>query len=73
MGVNADAGVREGDAATEILAAAAEFDADLIVMGTRGKTGLTQLILGSVARNVVSHATCSVMVVRDSGRSEGHA
>ena len=33
-------------------------------MGTRGRTGLTRLILGSVARNVLLHASCSVLVVR---------
>ena len=33
-------------------------------MGTRGRTGLTRLILGSTARNVLLHASCSVLVVR---------
>jgi nucleotide-binding universal stress UspA family protein len=55
---------RDGDAATEILTAAKERAADLIVMGTRGRTGLKRLLLGSVARNVLHHATCSVLVVR---------
>lgn len=56
---------RDGDAATQILAAAASADADLIVMGTHGRTGLARLVIGSVARNVVQHAACSVLVVRD--------
>jgi nucleotide-binding universal stress UspA family protein len=56
---------RDGDPATEILAAARETTADLIVMGSHGRTGLTRLVLGSVARNVLQHATCSVLVVRD--------
>ncbi|HET9519654.1 MAG TPA: universal stress protein [Candidatus Limnocylindrales bacterium] len=56
---------RDGDAATEILAAARERAADLIVMGTRGRTGLKRLLLGSVARNVLHHAGCSVLVVRE--------
>jgi nucleotide-binding universal stress UspA family protein len=60
----AEADVRAGDAATEILAAAAASRADLIVMGTRGRTGLSRLVLGSVARNVLQHAPCSVLVVR---------
>ena len=55
---------REGDAATGILAAASSSNADLIVMGTHGRTGLARLILGSVARNVLHHASCSVLVVR---------
>jgi len=33
-------------------------------MGTHGRTGLARLALGSVARNVVNHATCNVLVVR---------
>lgn len=57
--------VRVGDAATEVIAAAEALDADLIVVGTRGRTGLTRLVLGSVARNVVQHAPCSVLVTRD--------
>ena len=68
-GLSAAADRREGDAATEILAAARASDADLIVIGTHGRTGLPRLVLGSVARNVLQHATCSVLVVRD-GSSE---
>ena len=64
-GLAAEAEVRAGDAATEILAAANRSSADLIVMGTRGRTGLTRLVLGSVARNVLQHAVCSVLVVRE--------
>jgi nucleotide-binding universal stress UspA family protein len=56
---------REGDAATQILAAAGASKADLIVMGSHGRTGLARLVIGSVARNVLQHATCSVLVVRD--------
>jgi len=64
-GLTAEADRREGDAAAEILAAAAASSADLIVMGTRGRTGIRRLVLGSVARNVLQHATCSVLIVRD--------
>ena len=38
--------------------------AGLIVLGTHGRTGLARLVLGSVARNVLHHATCSVLVTR---------
>ena len=37
---------------------------DLIAMGTQGRTGLSHLLLGSVAENVARHAPCSVMVIR---------
>lgn len=37
---------------------------DLIVMGTKGRTGLKRFLLGSVAAGVVAHASCSVLVVR---------
>jgi nucleotide-binding universal stress UspA family protein len=56
---------REGDAASEILAAAETAQANLIVIGTHGRTGLARLLLGSVARNVLHHAACSVLVVRE--------
>jgi nucleotide-binding universal stress UspA family protein len=64
-GLTAEADRRDGDAATEILAAASASNADLIVMGTHGRTGLKRLVLGSVARNVLQHADCSVLVVRE--------
>ncbi|HXV45510.1 MAG TPA: universal stress protein [Nitrososphaera sp.] len=38
--------------------------ADLIVMGTKGRTGVKRFLLGSVASGVVAHAKCSVLVVR---------
>jgi nucleotide-binding universal stress UspA family protein len=56
--------VRQGDPAHEIVAEAKAREAGLIVVGTRGQTGLQRLILGSVARNVLLHAPCSVLVVR---------
>jgi nucleotide-binding universal stress UspA family protein len=37
---------------------------DLIIMGTHGRTGIKRFLLGSVASGVVSHAKCSVLVVR---------
>jgi nucleotide-binding universal stress UspA family protein len=62
--------VREGDAAAEIVTAAGELKTDLVVIGTRGHTGLTRMILGSVARKVLTHAPCSVLVVREGVRPE---
>lgn len=40
------------------------WNADLIIMGSRGHSGLKELVLGSISKYVVHHALCSVMVVR---------
>ncbi|HEV2249361.1 MAG TPA: universal stress protein [Candidatus Limnocylindria bacterium] len=60
--------VRERDAADEVLAAAHEFAADLIVVGSRGQTGLARFFAGSVARRVLMRASCSVLIARGSAR-----
>jgi nucleotide-binding universal stress UspA family protein len=65
LGIPATAESREGDPAAEIIAAADACDADLILVGTHGRTGLRRLFLGSVARNVLHHADASVLVARD--------
>jgi nucleotide-binding universal stress UspA family protein len=54
----------EGAAAAEILAAAADEQADLIVMGTHGRGGLSRLLMGSVAEAVVRKADCPVLTVK---------
>ena len=63
-----DVEVRVGDAAVEILEEAAAWGADLIVMGSRGLTGLKRLVLGSVARNVLQGSPGSVLIAH--GRPE---
>ena len=55
----------EGDPATEIVRYATERRTATVVIGTRGHTGLARLILGSTARNVLVHAPCSVLIVRE--------
>lgn len=47
-----------------ILDAARAAGADLIVMGSHGRTGVSRLLLGSVAEHVLRHAPCPVVVVR---------
>jgi nucleotide-binding universal stress UspA family protein len=55
---------RIGKAADEILALAKEVGADLIVIGTKGLTGVEHYVLGSVAEKVVREAGCAVIVAR---------
>ena len=64
-GRQVDSEMRDGDAAGQIIAAAEKRGADLIVLGSRGRTGLTRLLLGSVARNVLSGSTASILVVHE--------
>ena len=56
--------VRRGTEFREIIAAAREEGADLIVMGTHGRTGLAHALIGSVAEKVVRKAPCPVLTVR---------
>ena len=63
-GVTARAVVRAGVPWREIVHLAAEEHADMIVMGTQGRTGLEHLLLGSVAERVVRTAPCPVLTVR---------
>jgi nucleotide-binding universal stress UspA family protein len=56
--------VVEGEIRSGILDVAAEWKADLIVLGARGLTGLKHMLLGSVAEAVARHAHCSVLLVR---------
>ncbi len=46
-----------------IVQEAKDKGADLIVLGTHGRTGIKKMLLGSVAQNVIGHAPCPVMVV----------
>jgi nucleotide-binding universal stress UspA family protein len=53
-----------GDPAHAIVKMAEEEDADMIVMASHGRTGLTRLLMGSVAEMVVRHAQCPVLTVK---------
>lgn len=63
-GVRAGADVREGLPADEIVRAARRRRADLIVVGTHGRSGFARAVLGSVAARVVTLARCPVLTVR---------
>src|SRR5262245_12824613 len=54
----------EGEPAAEILRVAKDIGASLIVMGTHGRTGLSRLLMGSVAERVVRTAPCPVLTVK---------
>lgn len=56
--------VQAGDAAGIILNAAADEPYDLIVIGTRGRHGVAELVLGSVARRLIVEAPCPVVTLR---------
>lgn len=65
LGVKAVGELVEGASAVEAIVSFASAEkADLIVIGTRGRTGFKKLVMGSVSSGVASHAECPVMVVR---------
>ncbi len=53
-----------GDPAEEIIRLASIYEAELIVLGSRGLTGVNRILKGSVSSQVVSEAPCTVMVVK---------
>ena len=61
---SSDTQVLEGDAREAILHAAAEWPADLVVLGARGLGAVAGFLLGSVSLGVVRHARCSVLIVK---------
>ena len=69
-GVEAAAHMREGTAAEAISSAANDLGVDLIVMGTRGLTGLKHVLLGSVAERTIRVAPCPVLTVKDPVEAE---
>ncbi len=56
--------VLEGHPSTEITRAAAEFDCDMIVIASHGRTGLEHILIGSVAESVTRHSHCPVLIVK---------
>jgi nucleotide-binding universal stress UspA family protein len=62
--VPAEITVTQGDPAQVIIELAKTKKYDLIIMGTRGKSALQELLIGSVSQKVMHHASCPVMVVR---------
>jgi nucleotide-binding universal stress UspA family protein len=65
--------VRSGDPADQVVKAARDHGADLLVVGTRGLAALQRLLLGSVARKVLLHTAASVLVVRPAKEAKREA
>jgi nucleotide-binding universal stress UspA family protein len=69
LGVSTASRLAEGDAREEIVAAAVDWAADLIVLGARGLSAVKEFLLGSVSLGVARHAPCPVLVCKGSPRS----
>ncbi|MDA8215884.1 MAG: universal stress protein [Nitrospiraceae bacterium] len=63
-GIKTETFVREGEAYKAILDLAKEQNANAIVMGSHGRTGLKRLLMGSVTEKVIGYASCPVLVVK---------
>lgn len=66
-GFSTEGHVLAGDPRETLMHEARDQRADLIVMGSRGRTGFSKLMLGSVSSHIVTHAPCSVLVVKAPG------
>ena len=63
-GVKAETFVGEAEADEAITKLAKEQNADMIIIGSHGRTGLRRLLMGSVAEKVIGYAPCPVLVVK---------
>lgn len=63
-GVKVEGSVVDGLATSEILHIARDWKPDLIIMGSQGRSGVAEFLLGSVSKYVLTHAHCSVRIVR---------
>lgn len=64
VGLGVETCLRNGHAGAQIVEEAKEWGADLVLVGSHGRTGIKRVLMGSVAEHVVAHAPCSVEVVR---------
>jgi nucleotide-binding universal stress UspA family protein len=67
-GLSTERRMVEGDAREQLLQLVDSERVDLLVMGSRGESGLTRSMLGSVSSHAVGHASCSVLVVKQTTR-----
>ena len=68
-GFTTEGRVLMGDPRETLVETARNEGADLLVVGSHGRSGIAKLLMGSVASHVVTHAPCSVLVVRAANRS----
>lgn len=64
FGINGEATTKSGPAAQTIIDLAASASAELVVVGTHGRTGMARMMLGSTAEAIIRSAPCSVLVAR---------
>ena len=72
-GLRSRAVVKMGPAAPGLVEAVTDVSADLLVVGTHGRTGLERVLLGSVAEQVVRTAPCAVLTVKSPARERAQA
>lgn len=72
-GVAVQTSITSGMPSQEVLAAAESEDVDLIVVGTRGKSGLEHVVLGSTAERIIRTAPCPVLAVRGEAHHDAEA
>lgn len=64
-----DVEILEGFISDQIVAAAESFKADLLMVGSHGKSGIVRFLLGSTSQSVSTHAKCSVLIARSGDQS----
>ena len=63
-GLSSEGAMLSGDPRSALVEEARRTKADLVVVGSHGRSGLSRMVLGSVAAHVASHAPCSVLIVK---------
>jgi nucleotide-binding universal stress UspA family protein len=71
VGFSTEGRVLAGDPRQSLIDVAQSERADLIVVGSHGRSGIAKMMLGSVSSHIVTHAHCSVLVVKQTGRAPG--
>ncbi|MGB3492074.1 MAG: universal stress protein [Elainellaceae cyanobacterium] len=70
QGVYAESAYQLDEPGRSLCRKAEDWDADVIVVGRRGRSGLTEVLLGSVSNYVLHHSPCTVMVVQGQKKSQ---